>query len=167
MTGGGLARLSLRFSILIFFLQMVAPVIGRAQEFDATARKVNANGRCVLQSGSVAPFKPHTVDALLLAPITAADTASGTVLIAVRVHISRYEWDNAAPGLWYQNLTLGQYAALDDADWLRVLGDHVLAWLDQFAWIAMGIVALALFAVHRGQREYLWMFLVSLTTRVS
>jgi hypothetical protein len=129
----------------------------------SNAFEVYANGRRILQSGSVAPFRPSTDDALLLAPISTADTASGSLLIAVRVHISRYEWDNIGAGLWYQNLTLGQYAALDNADWLRVIGEHALAWLNTFAWLAMGIVALALFAAHRGQREYLWMFLTALT----
>ncbi|HKF47113.1 MAG TPA: SpoIIE family protein phosphatase [Terracidiphilus sp.] len=133
----------------------------------ASAFEVYVNGRRLLKSGSVAPFKPYTFDALLLAPISSADTASGSVLIAVRVHISHYEWGGAAPGLWYQNLTLGQYEALNNADWLRVIGDHALAWLNTCAWLAMGIVGLALFAAHRGQREYLWMFLTSLTAALT
>ncbi len=129
----------------------------------ASAFDVYVNGRRVLQNGSVAPFKPYTYDGLLLVPIPKADTAAGSLLIALRVHISRYEWDSAAAGFYYYNLTLGQYAALDNADWLRVIGDHALFWLSQSAWLAMGIVALALFAAHRSQREYLWIFLASLS----
>jgi phosphoserine phosphatase RsbU/P len=129
----------------------------------ASAFEIYVNGRRILQSGSVSPYKPYTYDGLLLVPIPKADTASGSFLLAMRVHISRFEWDNTGAGLYYYNLTLGQYATLDNADWLRVIGDHALFWLNQSAWLALGIVALALFAAHRSQREYLWIFLASLT----
>jgi phosphoserine phosphatase RsbU/P len=129
----------------------------------ASAFEIYVNGRRILSNGTVAPFKPYTIDGLLLVPIPKADTVSGSFLIALRVHISRYEWDSAAAGYYYDNLTLGQYAAIDNADWLRVIGDHALYWLCQFGWLALGIVALSLFSAHRSQREYLWIFLASLT----
>ena len=128
-----------------------------------SAFEIYVNGRPVLQSGSIEPYKPSTFDAYLLAPISAADAASGSLLIALRVHISHFEWDNPGAGFYYQNLTFGNYAALDNADWLKVVGDHALQWLSRFAWLALGIISLALFAAHRSQREYLWLFLVSLT----
>jgi phosphoserine phosphatase RsbU/P len=129
----------------------------------ASAFEIYVNGQRVLQNGSVAPFKPYTYDGLLLVPISKADTASGSFLIALRVHISRFEWDSPGAGFYYYNLTLGQYTALDNADWLRIVGDHALYWLNQSAWLALGIVALALFAAHRSQREYLWIFLAFLS----
>jgi hypothetical protein len=127
----------------------------------SSAFEVYANGRRIIKNGSIIPFKPNTYDGLLLAPISSADTASGSVVIAARVHISRYEWSMPGPGLWYQNLTLGQYAALDNADWLRVIGNNAITWLNRFGWLALGIVGLALFFAQRGQREYLWMFLAA------
>jgi hypothetical protein len=129
----------------------------------STAFEVYVNGERTLKCGSVTPFKPCTADALLLVPVSAADTATGSFLIAVRAHIHHYEWTVNYPGYYYTNLTLGQYEALDNADWLRVIGDHALFLLSQFGWLVIGVVALALFAAHRSQREYLWMFLTSLT----
>jgi hypothetical protein len=130
----------------------------------SSAFEVYVNGRRVLQNGRIAPFKPYTSDGLLLVPIPEADTASGSLLIALRVHISRFEWDDLHPGYDNRNLTLGNYAALDNADWLRIIGNHALLWLDCFAWLALGIVGLALFAAHRGQREYLWLFLAAMAS---
>jgi hypothetical protein len=129
----------------------------------SSAFEIYANGRRILQNGSIAPFKPNTSDGLLLAPISSTDTTSGSVVIAARIHISRYEWSVPGPGLWYQNLTLGQYAALDNDNWLRVIGNNAITWLSKLAWLALGVVGIALFFAQRRQFEYLWMFLTAAT----
>ena len=49
--------------------------------------------------------------------------------------------------------------------WLTTIGDNLAGWFYEFAGLGLGIIALALFAAQRQQREYLWIFLLFLVTR--
>jgi hypothetical protein len=122
------------------------------------AFEVYVNGRMLIRSGSVVPFRTYTADGRILAPIPAAETATGSLLIAVRLGIARLGWDDEYPGYHARNLTLGELRALDNSRWLTVMGQNLLSWLDWLASLALGIVAFALYLSQRNQREYLWLF---------
>jgi phosphoserine phosphatase RsbU/P len=125
----------------------------------ASAFEVYINGQRILANGQVAPFVPYTYGARLLKRIPAQEVAAGSVVIALRVHISRYEWGNTNPGFYATNLVLGEEAALRDHMWLIVIGQYLGDWVTVLLGIALGIVALTLFWAQRSQKEYLWIFL--------
>jgi hypothetical protein len=125
----------------------------------SSAFEVYVNGERVMQTGQVAPFKAYTYDALLLAPIPDRQIATGSLVIAVRAHISTNEWGDAFPGLYSSNLTIGQRSALEEHNWLGVIGQNAPTWMTDIFGMGLGIVALALFSAQRRQWEYLWIFL--------
>jgi phosphoserine phosphatase RsbU/P len=125
----------------------------------ASAFEIYVNGERFMQTGQVVPFAPWTYEARLLRRIPDVDLATGSLVIALRIHISQLEWANSYPGLYPYNLTLGQEGALNDQRWLSVIGSNALLWFNQLVGFGLGIVALALFAAQRGRREYLWIFL--------
>ena len=133
----------------------------------ASAFEIYANGQRLIGTGSVAPYKPTTFDAYLIQRIPDADIDSGSVVIAMRMHISSSEWSSGFPGLYPYNLKIGQEHALYDSTWLRIIGAGALDWFTTITGFGLGIVALALLAAQRGQREYLWLFLMFLTTTLS
>jgi hypothetical protein len=121
------------------------------------AFEIYVNGERLIASGQVAPFVPYTLDARLLKPIPGRLLAAGSVVIAMRVHVSQTEWAHGQyPGFYSYNLTLGQEHSLYDDDWLRVIGDNALNWANNFLLFGLGIVALVLFSAQRRQTEYLW-----------
>lgn len=123
------------------------------------AFEVYVNGERLLQVGSVDPFVSYFPNARLIRRIPAGQIATGHLVIAVRVHISRLTWDQGGPGLYATNLTLGQESSLHERAWLAVIGGNLLLWLTRFAGLGLGLVAIALFAAQRSQKEYLWIFL--------
>jgi len=128
----------------------------------ASAFEIYVNGRRLIQTGEVAPYKPDTFDAYLIERIPEADIESGSLVIAMRVHISQLEWVSGFPGFYPYNLTIGQEHALSDSTWLVIIGSGALDWFARITGLGLGIVGLALFAAQRGQREYLWLFLMFL-----
>jgi phosphoserine phosphatase RsbU/P len=130
-----------------------------AEVMISSAFEIYVNGQRIMQTGRVAPFVPYTYNARLVASIPDRETATGSLVIALRVHISRWDWDDPDPGLFAANLTLGQEHSLWERIWLIVIGLNALTWLYQLFGIGLGIVALALFAAQRRQWEYLWIFL--------
>ncbi|MGB6974625.1 MAG: PP2C family protein-serine/threonine phosphatase [Terracidiphilus sp.] len=131
------------------------------------AFEIYVNGRLFQRNGSVAPFSTRTYDARLIRRIPAADIASGSLLIALRIHISPGDWLSLAPALFVsnsgkdpmENLSIGQFSALRDRAWLSILGQSALSWINIWGGFGLGIVALALFLSQRNQWEYLWIFL--------
>ena len=136
-------------------------------EYNLTsAFEIYVNGELVMRAGDVAPYKPSAFGARLLVPIPDAAIRTGLVVIALRLYISGNEWANAFPGLYPYNLTLGQESALSNRLWLITIGDRALTWLYQLGALALGLIALALFAAERQHREYLWVGLLGLTNAV-
>jgi hypothetical protein len=125
----------------------------------SSAFDIFVNGERLIHSGEVAPFVPYTQNGRLVKRIPDQQIATGNLLIALRVHISKTEWGSTGPGFFSSNLTLGQESALDDHVWLSVIGQNALNWVSKFSGLGLGIVALALFAAQRQQKEYLWIFL--------
>ncbi len=125
----------------------------------SSAFEVYVNGQRLMQTGQVAPFAADTFGARLLKPIPDAQIQTGSLVIAMRVHISRTEWGDTYAGFYSSNLVLGQEGALRNQIWLTLIGDNAINWIIQLAGLGLGIVALALFTAQRQHREYLWIFL--------
>jgi hypothetical protein len=129
----------------------------------SSAFEIYLNGQKIIQNGRVAPFVPYTFDGRLLKRIPDADIASGSLVFAMRVHISTLDWTGPFPGYYYTNFTLGQQEALSDHLWMHVIGDNALGWFYRLVGLGLGVVALALFLAQPRQREYLWIFLMAFT----
>lgn len=127
-----------------------------------SAFEIYVNGRKIVQSGQVQPFHPATTDAILIRPIPAAAIASGSLVIALRARLSTLDWLSGGPGLYRGNLELGPHDALVNSAWITIIGQNGIDWLNEAAFLGLGIVALALYAAERHRREYLWIFLMSL-----
>lgn len=125
----------------------------------SSAFEVYANGEKLMETGVVAPFVPYTFSARILRAVPASAIESGSMVIALRVHISHTEWDTGGPGLAAENLTLGDLSALTEHLWYRSVGENLPNWILDLAGLGVGVVALALFAAQRRQMEYLWIFL--------
>jgi hypothetical protein len=132
--------------------------LGLKEHSISKAYEVYVNGDRLIAAGSIVPFVPYTMNAWVLEPIPDRLLASGTLVIALRVHISPIEWTAQGPGFVAQNLTLGQHDTLYRDDWLGILGQNAVVWLDRFFAIGLGIVALVLYSAQRRQTEYLWVF---------
>jgi phosphoserine phosphatase RsbU/P len=128
----------------------------------SNAFEIYVNGRRILENGSVSPFIPYTYYADLHAPISDAEIATGSLTIALRVHISKSEWGDPYPGLNPFNLALGMEPALRDRFLLSWIGDEIQTWANDLLFVGLGIVALALFVTQRERTEYLWLFLVGI-----
>jgi hypothetical protein len=140
----------------------VAPTqsgLGLAERSLSQAFEIFVNGQRIMQTGQVAPFVRYTQDARLLAPIPDAQVATGSLVIALRVHVSRSEWDSTHPGLYTPNLTLGMQHAMWEHIWIVEIGQEALNSIAVLSGLGLGFVALALFAAQRRQWEYLWIFL--------
>ena len=123
------------------------------------AFEIYANGVKVMQEGEVAPFVPANPDARLLVRIPDDQIRTGSVVLALRVHLAASEWANADPGFYYKNLVLGQEGVLREHIWLAAIGQYLLKWLAAFIIICLSFAALLLYSAQRSQREYLWLFL--------
>ena len=136
------------------------------REFNISrAFDIYVNGERLMTSGQVVPFIPYTFAARLLARIPDRLAASGSLVIAMRVHIAPTEWGSGQnPGFYANNLTLGQQNTLYAEDWLAVIGENSLDWLDHLLTIGLGVVALVLFASQRRNSEYLWIAALGLLT---
>ncbi|WP_263357349.1 PP2C family protein-serine/threonine phosphatase [Acidicapsa ligni] len=130
--------------------------LGLEERTLSNAFEVYVNGERLMVSGQVAPFHAYTMDARVLSSIPDAQLASGSLLVAVRVHIAKNEWAGTNPGLFAANLTLGQTTTLYREGWLAVIGENFFIWLDLALNVGLGLVALVLFAAQRRQFEYLW-----------
>ena len=125
------------------------------------AFEIYVNGERLMASGQVAPFVPYTSDARVLARIPDRVLATGAIVIALRVHISALEWNvGQDPGLYSDNLTLGQEKTLYRYNWLSIIGENASGWISDGLGVCLGFVALVLFAAQRRQTEYLWIFAV-------
>jgi phosphoserine phosphatase RsbU/P len=126
------------------------------------AFEVYVNGERVMGSGSVSPYHPYTFYASPVRTFSWRDMQGGTLVIALRVHISRGEWAETFPGLNYDNLMIGRRPQLLDYLWLRWIGTFAGPGLCAFLGLIVGLMALGLYSVQRDRIEYLWMPLVAL-----
>lgn len=132
----------------------------------ARAYQIFVNGHLLMQAGSVQPFRAYSIGARLVEPVPNAQIATGSLVIALRVHIARGEWTAGFPGFYYYNLSMGQEPALRQQIWLTIIGQNAFDWLCDFVGLGLGIVAIALFHSQRDHKEYLWIFLQYLATAI-
>jgi hypothetical protein len=129
------------------------------------AFEIYVNGERLIASGRVAPFEPYSSNAWNLARIPDRMVATGSLVIAMRVHITDSEWSSVQdPGFYATNLKIGQYNTLYRDNWLSIIGENAFSWFDRLLLISLGFVALALFASQRCRSEYLWIFAVGALT---
>jgi sigma-B regulation protein RsbU (phosphoserine phosphatase) len=140
--------------------------LGLSEFYLSSAFEVYANGQNIMANGRVKPFVANTFGGLLVSRIPDQEIATGALVIAVRVHISRSEWGDAHPGLYSYNLTLGQQSALQEHNWLSVIGQNAPSWMTGLFAVGLGIVALALFFSQRQHKEYLVDFSAVLRIRL-
>ena len=127
------------------------------------AFEVYVNGERLMASGQIKPFVPYTLTERILKRIPDRMLATGSLLIALRAHISKTEWAAGQdPGFFATNLTIGQESTLYKDNWLAIIGENAFTWLDRLSGIAIGFVALVLFAAQRRQPEYLWIAIAGL-----
>jgi sigma-B regulation protein RsbU (phosphoserine phosphatase) len=144
----------------------------RAEESGLALREYNlshafeiyVNGELLMASGRIAPYSPDTLSARMLARIPDRMLATGSLVIALRVFISPPEWGAQGPGFSAGNMAIGQESTLYSDDWLAIIGEHSLDWLDHVLNVCLGVVALALFAAQRRNTEYLWIAAAGLVT---
>jgi phosphoserine phosphatase RsbU/P len=120
------------------------------------------NGERLLWDGTVSPYRPYSYFAYKVAPIPQRDLESGSLLIAVRVHLSKGEWSAAFPGLNYNNLLIGRGEALHDSVWLRTITTYAGSALTVMLALVVGVLALTLFSVQRERIEYVWILITAL-----
>lgn len=132
----------------------------------ARASEVYVDGEKLTAEGQIEPFIPCTWNAQVLRRIPTRVVPGDSIVIAVRVHLDRTEWVGQNPGLSAGNLTIGQYDTLKRFDWLGVIGQNSMGWLDHLSTIALGVVAVTLFASQRRQTEYLWIAALGALTLV-
>ncbi|MGA2049170.1 MAG: hypothetical protein ABSG96_15840, partial [Terracidiphilus sp.] len=140
--------------------------LGLKEQSISKAYEVYVNGERLMASGSIRPFVPYTLNAWVLKPIPDRLLASGALVIALRVHISPVEWTSQGPGYVAQNLTFGQRDTLYRDDWLAIIGQNTVDWLEHFFGISLGFVALVLYRSQRRQTEYLWIFAAGMQSMI-
>ncbi len=133
------------------------------ESYLANAFEIFVNGKELLSNGSVNPYAPFTGTADLLARIPDKEIATGALVVALRVHISRAEWTDVYPCLYPTNVILGRESALRDRFWLQLLSENSQSYINDLLFLCLGVVALALFAAQRQRTEYLWLFLFGLS----
>ncbi len=132
----------------------------------ATAFEVDGNGERLMAVGGFMPYRPYTLDAPVVRRIPERLLVDGSLVIAARVYVSPWEWTQRG-GLTAGNLTLGEESTLREQDWLKVIGQNVLNWLDLLMGMAVGVVALVLFVAQRSQKAYLWIAALGLVGLVA
>jgi hypothetical protein len=129
------------------------------------AFEIYVNGERLIVSGQVKPYVPFSMGARLLARIPDRMLTQGELVVAMRVHISSAEWATGqSPGFYAANLAIGQYDTLYREDWLGIIGDNTLNWIDRLLLIGLGLVALVLYLAQRRQPEYLWIAALGVLT---
>jgi len=126
------------------------------EEKVSSAFEVYVNGERIMASGRIEPYAPYTASAKVLERIPDRMLASGSVVVALRVHISPEEWGVQGPGLYAGNLAIGQETTLYRDDWLTIIGENFMDWFDRLLSVCLGLVALVLYAAQRRNTEYLW-----------
>ena len=124
---------------------------------------VYANGAELLRAGRFAPYVPYNTNAPLIEPISADQIGTGSIVLALRVHIDANEWKDSNPGLHPGNLRLGRQDEMRERQWswvVRHFGENCVELLLNALLCVAGFV---LYSAGRSRREYLWLTLYSLS----
>jgi hypothetical protein len=132
----------------------------------AQAFEIYVNGEQLLKVGNVEPFERYTSQARVLIPIPQRMTATGMLVIAIRAHISEVEWDGQFPGLYSNNLTIGDEHSLYNMLWLTFIGGNAVEWFNRLLLVGLGMIALVLYRSQRRHAIYFWIAAVGLLTLI-
>ncbi len=124
------------------------------------AFELYVNGEKLMESGQVEPFVPYTRTARQTVRIPEAQLRTGSLVIAMRARAPRRWWTSFGPGFAGNTLTVGEESALRNQSLIGTVGENASNILESLLGLGVGMVALALFASQRRQREYLWIFLM-------
>jgi len=127
------------------------------------AFEIFVNGRRLMANGRISPYRPYTDFADKVAGIQPDQVASGSLVIAVRVHVSKREWLAGTPGLSDDNLMIGREAGIRDTRWLRWITTYAGMFLSVLLGLVVGVMAMALYSVQRERAEYLWIGCVAVS----
>ena len=130
----------------------------------SSAFVVYTNGIPLIRVGRVAPFVAYNDFGWLMADIPASQLATGSIVIAVRARLTRYDWDSGQPGLIDWKLSLGEGWGLRENSWLQVIGHGAVRWLGDCVLLCLMLGALLLYFAQRKQVEYLWLALSALAS---
>jgi hypothetical protein len=134
------------------------------EQLISSAFEIYVNGERLIASGQMTPYAGYTANARVLAPIPDRLLATGTLLVAMRVHLSKIDWSGQNPGFYATNLAIGQRSTLYRDDWLAIIGENFMDWLDRTLTVCLGLIALVLFSAQRRNKEYLWIAASGLLT---
>jgi phosphoserine phosphatase RsbU/P len=123
------------------------------------AFEVYCNGTKLISVVQVSPFIPYSASAIFLAPVPDRQIASGSLVLAIRVHEDVADWASAQPGYTASDLKLGQSSVLNDQRWLAILSNHVFTWLWYLIVGSMCLGSALLYSAQRSRTEYLWLSL--------
>jgi phosphoserine phosphatase RsbU/P len=123
------------------------------------AWEIYVNGTRLAGAGKFSPYVPYDASGHLLIPIPDSDLRSGSLLVALRIHIDRIQWSLPQPGYQSYNLTFGQMEGMREHMWYWIAGSKALEWVDDLVTVGMMFGALLLYSTQRNRREYLWLFL--------
>ncbi len=121
------------------------------------------NGVELLEAGKFAPYVPYETSASLIAQIPDAQIATGTVVLALRVHINDEEWKRLNPGLYPGNIRLGRQEEMFERNWFRVIRSQGGACINGFLALVISVAGFILFSAERDRKEYLWLSLGGLS----
>jgi phosphoserine phosphatase RsbU/P len=138
--------------------------LGLSENNLSRAFEIFVNGQRLIANGQVDPLKACTFAARLRAPIPDSMTASGLLIVAMRVRLSGEDWVGQDPGYYLTNLRLGQFDSLYREDWLAAIGQNLDDWVYRLLMLGLGIIALVLYLAQRSQKEYLWIVAVAALT---
>jgi hypothetical protein len=128
--------------------------------FVSRAFEVYVNGQKLMQSGQVRPFVPYTEFARVIMPISDAGLRTGYLVIAIRQHYSRADWESPRPSFYADDFTLGLEKSLRDQASMYVIRGKAGYGLVHLLGLGLGLVALVLFTAQRRQPEYLWIVVI-------
>lgn len=130
------------------------------ETYISQAFEIYGNGERLMELGKVSPWVAYTSGATIIVPIPSRLMATGSLVIALRVHISPLEWNGQQPGYSASNLSIGQHQTFYRYNWLTAIGTNAMDWVDRLLVIGLGFVALVLYTSQRRQTVYLWIFAV-------
>ena len=125
----------------------------------SSAFEVYSNGVKLIQAGRIKPFAAYDTSAQLLTPIPDSQIATGSLVIALRVHLDAAQWSVPYPGYSSTNLTLGMESTLREHAWFSIITGHALEWLDYLLNICLLLGGVMLYSTQRNRPEYLWLSL--------
>lgn len=125
---------------------------------DNGAFEVYSNGVKLIKVGDVTPYVHYDLSGGALVSIPDKQSETGSLLVAVRLHVDALEWKWPHPGLGTGTFTLGQESSLHEHRWYSIFGANAIQWLDILVNLYMLLGAFVLYSTQRNRPEYFWMF---------